>query len=82
MIEDLFAQEQQCCAFRGFTFERTGAALVVEVTAPAEAGPAPDVMQTLAERNAPPEIGEQQRRRPRVSLRACSQMLKRVSRPR
>ena len=56
VIRDLFTQEGQCCAFLGFAYERTDAGLVVEVTAPEDAGPTLDGMQTLAERNAPPEV--------------------------
>ncbi|GAA2070742.1 hypothetical protein [Actinomadura alba] len=54
-IRDLFGQEEQCCAFLGFSYARTEAGLVVEVTAPQDADPTLDGMQTLAERNAPPE---------------------------
>jgi hypothetical protein len=56
VIRGLFAQEEQCCAFLAFSCTRTEAGLVVEVTAPAEAGPTLDGMQTLAERNAPPQV--------------------------
>lgn len=55
-IRDLFAREEQCCAFLAFVYGRTEAGLVVEVTAPEEAGPTINGMQTLAERNAPPEV--------------------------
>lgn len=55
-IRDLFAREEQCCAFLGFSYERTGSGLVVEVSAPQEAEPTLDGMQTLAERNAPPNV--------------------------
>jgi hypothetical protein len=53
-VRELFAAEQQCCAFLAFAFERTEAGLVVSITAPAEAGPTLDGFQTLAERAAPP----------------------------
>lgn len=56
VIRDLFAAEEQCCAFLGFAFERTGESLVVEITAPEAAGPTLDGLQRLAERNAPPEV--------------------------
>jgi hypothetical protein len=56
VIRDLLAREQRCCAFLGFSFERAAAGLVVEVTAPQDAGPTLDGMQALAERNAPPEV--------------------------
>ncbi|MGH3388841.1 MAG: MerR family transcriptional regulator [Actinomadura sp.] len=56
VIRDLLAQEQRCCAFLGFSVERVDAGLVVEVTAPQDAGPALDGMQALAERKAPPEV--------------------------
>jgi hypothetical protein len=55
-IRDLFAREQECCAFLSFAFERTDAGLVVEITAPPEAGPSLDGMQNLAERNASPQV--------------------------
>ncbi|WP_406313321.1 hypothetical protein OHA77_33480 [Streptosporangium sp. NBC_01639] len=55
-IRSLFASEEQCCAFLGFACTRTEAGLVVEVTAPQDAGPTLDGMQTLAQRNAPPEV--------------------------
>ncbi|GAA4361388.1 hypothetical protein GCM10023088_01810 [Actinomadura verrucosospora] len=55
-LREVFEAEQQCCAFLGFAFERTGAGLRVEVTAPPEAGPMLDGMQALAERTAPPEV--------------------------
>ena len=55
-IHDLFAVEQQCCAFLGLGYERTAAGLVVEVTAPAEAGPTLDGLQALAERSAPAQV--------------------------
>ena len=55
-LREVFEAEQQCCAFLKFAFERTGAGLRVEVTAPPEAGPTLDGMQALAERTAPPEV--------------------------
>ncbi|TMQ92214.1 hypothetical protein ETD83_27705 [Actinomadura soli] len=55
-LREVFEAEQQCCAFLGFAFERTGAGLRVEVTAPQDAAPTLDGMQALAERNAPPEV--------------------------
>ncbi|WP_051712765.1 hypothetical protein [Spirillospora albida] len=61
VIRDLFAREEQCCAFLSFAYQRTGTGLVVEVTAPEEAGPTLDGMQRLAERNAPPEPAVQGR---------------------
>ncbi|QKG22983.1 hypothetical protein [Actinomadura verrucosospora] len=54
-LRDLFAQEQQCCAFLAFTFQRTADELTVDITAPDGAAPTLDGMQALAERAAPPE---------------------------
>ncbi|MEO5876826.1 MAG: hypothetical protein ABIS86_03395 [Streptosporangiaceae bacterium] len=51
---ELFAAEQQCCAFLTFTYDRTDAGLAVSITAPEAAGPTLDGFQTLAERNARP----------------------------
>lgn len=53
-VRELFAAEQQCCAFLTFAFERTEAGMVVSITAPAEAGPTLDEFQTLAERTTSP----------------------------
>ncbi|QXJ25055.1 hypothetical protein AGRA3207_006492 [Actinomadura graeca] len=55
-IRDLFALEQQCCAFLTLTCTRTAAGLIVDVTVPRDAEPTLDGIQTLAGRNAPPEI--------------------------
>lgn len=52
-VRELFAAEQQCCAFLVFTFDRTEAGLVVSIAAPEAAGPTLDGFQTLAERTAP-----------------------------
>lgn len=54
-IRDLFARERDCCAFLTFTFAQTQDGLVVEMTAPANAGPTLDGMQALAERSALPQ---------------------------
>jgi hypothetical protein len=51
-VRELFAAEQQCCAFLAFAFERTEAGPVVSITAPADAGPTLDMFQTLAERTS------------------------------
>ncbi|WP_433225876.1 hypothetical protein [Actinomadura formosensis] len=50
------AEPERCCAFLAFSCTRTAEGLVVEVTAPAEAGPTLDGMQALAERDAPPQV--------------------------
>ncbi|MBO2456256.1 hypothetical protein [Actinomadura violacea] len=55
VLRDLFAQEQQCCAFLTFAFQRTAEGLTVDITAPDGAAPALDGMQALAERAVPPE---------------------------
>lgn len=55
-IRELFAREQQCCAFLTFTVEETEAGLLVSILAPAEAGPTLDGFQMLAERNASPQV--------------------------
>ncbi|WP_433472123.1 hypothetical protein ACQPZP_24890 [Spirillospora sp. CA-142024] len=52
-IRELLAAEQRCCAFLRFAFARAEAGLVVEVTAPPDAGPTLDGLQSLAERGAP-----------------------------
>ncbi|REE99889.1 hypothetical protein [Thermomonospora umbrina] len=48
VIRDLFAAEERCCAFLSFAHERTAAGLVVEVTAPPEAGSTLDELHALA----------------------------------
>jgi hypothetical protein len=53
-IRELFAAEQQCCAFLTFTFDRAEAGLVVTIAAPDGAGPTLDGFQALAERTVPP----------------------------
>ncbi|WP_344831867.1 hypothetical protein [Actinocorallia longicatena] len=55
-VRELFAAEQQCCAFLTFTYDRTGDGLVVSIAAPEEAAPTLDGFQTLAERNTPPAV--------------------------
>jgi hypothetical protein len=50
---DLFAREQQCCAFISLTYTRRDARLVVDVGVPAEAGPMLDGLQAIAERSRP-----------------------------
>jgi hypothetical protein len=52
-VRDLFAREQQCCAFFSVNFVRLGGRLLGDVGVPAEAGPTLDGMQALAERAAP-----------------------------
>ncbi|RAY15201.1 hypothetical protein DPM19_10805 [Actinomadura craniellae] len=59
-IRELFDAEQQCCAFLTFTYAQTDDDLKVTITAPAEAAPALDVMQALAERNAPQAVADQE----------------------
>lgn len=55
-VRELFAAEQQCCAFLTFSYSRADAGLVVSIAAPQEAGPTLDRFQTLTERNTPPAI--------------------------
>ncbi len=50
---DLVARERQCCSFLSFTVNRSGAELLVDVEAPANAEPTLDAMQELAGRAAP-----------------------------
>ncbi|HUH08504.1 MAG TPA: hypothetical protein VML96_11965 [Egibacteraceae bacterium] len=45
---DLFAQEQQCCSFFSFAFERTEDALLVRIGVPADAAPTLDDFEQLA----------------------------------
>jgi hypothetical protein len=52
-VPDLFAREQQCCAFISLTYTRRDAHLVVDVGVPAEAGPMLDGLQAIAERSRP-----------------------------
>jgi hypothetical protein len=50
---DLFAREQECCAFFDFVVERDGAALIVQAEVPAEAEASLDGLATIALRAAP-----------------------------
>jgi hypothetical protein len=52
-VADLFAREQQCCAFISLTYTRRDAHLVVDVGVPAEAGPMLDALQAIAEQSRP-----------------------------
>src|SRR5579872_2824998 len=49
-IRTLMAREQQCCAFLGFTFTRTEAGLIVDITAPDGAGSTLDPFEAAAQR--------------------------------
>lgn len=53
-VRELFAAEQQCCAFLSFTYAHTEQGLVVSIAAPAEARPTLDGFQTLATRKSTP----------------------------
>jgi hypothetical protein len=50
-VRDLFAREQQCCAFYSLAYVRQGGRLVVEISVPAQAGPTLDGLQALAARS-------------------------------